>query len=73
MTAKTVAVIGAGASGLINARILMQDGFDVTLLDREKCLGGIWSPNQAYLDLKTQIIGGFMKFSDLSNTEGSSS
>ncbi len=70
MTANTVAVIGAGASGLIVAKILIQDGFDVTIFDREKHLGGIWSPDQAYLDLQTQISAGFMEYSDLPNTEG---
>ncbi len=47
MTSKTVAIIGAGASGLVTAKALIQDGFDVTIFDRENHLGGIWSPDQA--------------------------
>ena len=73
MTSKTVAIIGAGASGLLAAKILIQDGFDVTIFDREKHVGGIWSPDQAYLDLRTQIVAGFMEFSDLPNTGGDDS
>ncbi len=70
MSAKTVAVIGAGASGLVAAKVLMKDGFDVTILEREKHLGGIWSPDQGYVDLRTQIVSGFMEYSDLPDTEG---
>jgi cation diffusion facilitator CzcD-associated flavoprotein CzcO len=73
MTAKTVAVIGAGASGLIAARVLLKDGFNVAIFDREKHVGGIWSPDRAYVDLHTQTVAGFMEYSDLPDTEGNSS
>jgi dimethylaniline monooxygenase (N-oxide forming) len=70
MTAKTVAVVGAGPSGLVAAKVLMDDGFDVTIFDRHKQLGGIWSADWAYADLRTQAVKGFMEFSDLSDPEG---
>jgi len=51
--AKTIAVIGAGSSGIVTAKVLIDNGFDVILFDREKQIGGIWSPNGAYIDLQT--------------------
>jgi cation diffusion facilitator CzcD-associated flavoprotein CzcO len=73
MTAKTVAIVGAGSAGLVAAKVLMEDGFNVTLFERQKHIGGIWSPDWAYADLKTQTVAGFMEFSDLHDTEGNSS
>jgi cation diffusion facilitator CzcD-associated flavoprotein CzcO len=71
--AKTVAVVGAGSSGIVAAKVLIEDGFDVTLFDREKQIGGIWSPDGAYIDLQAQLVAGFMEFSDLTDKEGISS
>ena len=39
----TVAIIGAGDSSLICAKTLLDDRFDVTIFERGKELGGIWS------------------------------
>jgi len=71
--AKTIAVIGAGSSGIVTAKVLIDNGFDVILFDREKQIGGIWSPNGAYIDLQAQLVAGFMEFPDLIDTEGISS
>ena len=38
---KTVAIIGAGASGLVCAKVLMDDGFKVTIFERQREIGGI--------------------------------
>jgi len=73
MTPKTVAIVGAGASGLAIAKVLLEDGFDITVFDRQKTIGGIWSPDWAYADLKTQITAHFLEYSNLSDTEGNSS
>jgi cation diffusion facilitator CzcD-associated flavoprotein CzcO len=70
MPTRTVAIIGAGASGLAAAKVLLEDGFDVTIFDRQKTIGGIWSPDWAYADLHTQLVSGFMEFSNLLDTEG---
>ncbi|CAF3096395.1 unnamed protein product [Rotaria sp. Silwood2] len=70
---KTVAIIGAGSSGLICAKILLDDGFDVILFDRQEELGGIWSSKLAYADLHTQQPGGLMEFSDIFDGEEFSS
>jgi dimethylaniline monooxygenase (N-oxide forming) len=69
VTTKTVAILGAGVSGLAAAKVLLEDGFDVTIFDRQKTVGGIWSPDWAYADLHTQTIGSLMEFSNLHNTE----
>ena len=70
MTAKTVAIIGAGASGLVAAKTLLEDGFDVTIFERQTKVGGLWSPVLAYANLHNQVIAGFMEFSNLADTEG---
>ena len=67
---KTVAIVGAGPSGLVSAKVLLDDGFDVTLFDRQRELGGIWSAETAYVDLHTQQPGGTYEFSDLVHGEG---
>ena len=44
-----VGIIGAGAAGLINAHVLLQDGFtDVTLISRDKSVGGTWMRDCVY-------------------------
>lgn len=67
---KTVAIIGAGASGLVCAKVLLEDGFDVTIFEEQKELGGVWSAEKAYVSLHTQQPGGTIEFSDLYNGEG---
>lgn len=47
--ALAVGIIGAGAAGLINAHVLLQDGFsDVTLVSRDKSVGGTWARTRVY-------------------------
>ena len=70
MNTKTVAIIGAGVSGLAAGKVLLEDGFDVTIFDRQNTLGGIWSPDWAYTNLHTQTIAGLMELSNLPDTEG---
>ncbi|KXJ88367.1 putative dimethylaniline monooxygenase [Microdochium bolleyi] len=48
MAQQTVAVIGAGSSGLSMLKTLREDGFKVTLYERRKEVGGLW----AYTDDK---------------------
>ena len=48
-----VGVIGAGVAGLINAHVLLQDGFsDVTLISRDKSVGGTWERTRVYPGLR---------------------
>ena len=47
-----IGIIGAGSAGLINAHILLQDGFtDVTLISRDKSVGGTWMRDRVYQGL----------------------
>ncbi|KAF4781481.1 dimethylaniline monooxygenase 2 [Colletotrichum scovillei] len=41
--ATTVAVIGAGSTGLSMLKTLREDGFDATLFERRSRVGGLWS------------------------------
>jgi dimethylaniline monooxygenase (N-oxide forming) len=43
-----VGVIGAGISGLVTAKVLLEDGFAVTLLEKESELGGVWAASRTY-------------------------
>lgn len=46
---ESVGIIGAGVAGLINAQVLLQDGFsDVTLISRDKSVGGTWARARVY-------------------------
>ena len=67
--AKSVAIVGAGPSGLVCAKVFLDDGFDVTVFDEQRELGGTWSAEKAYADLHTQQPGGTYEFSDLFDGE----
>lgn len=44
-----IGILGAGVAGLINAYVLLQDGFtDVTVITRDHSVGGIWSRDRVY-------------------------
>lgn len=40
---KKVAIIGAGAAGVISAIMLKKRGFECTLFDTRNCFGGLWN------------------------------
>lgn len=44
---RRVAVIGAGAGGLITADILQKDGFEVVIFERGSYVGGVWKYKDA--------------------------
>lgn len=48
-----VAVIGAGIVGLVQAKILADDGFKVTIFTRDKAVGGTWNSDRIYPGLRT--------------------
>lgn len=50
---KTVAVIGAGIAGLVTAKTLVQDGFEVCVLEKDADVGGTWAPSRTYPGLRT--------------------
>ncbi len=43
ITRKDVIVIGAGISGLVTAKCLKEDGFDVSVFERTGEVGGLWT------------------------------
>ncbi|HBK04533.1 MAG TPA: hypothetical protein DDZ81_01580 [Acetobacteraceae bacterium] len=68
---KRVAIVGAGASGLCNAKYLLQAGFDVTVFEIGSQIGGMWCYNNdsgrssAYRTLHINTSRGVTRFSDL--------
>lgn len=63
-TGGRVCVIGAGVAGLATARVLQDDGFAVTVFDKEDQLGGVWSANRTYPGLRTNSPRECYAFSD---------
>lgn len=47
-----VCVIGAGIAGLVTAKVMAADGFDVTVFEKETSLGGTWNANRTYPGLR---------------------
>ena len=47
-----VCVIGAGIAGLVTAKVLSADGFNVTVLEKESALGGTWNADRTYPGLR---------------------
>ncbi len=54
MKVKTIGIIGAGLSGLVTAKTCLEYGFSVTLFEKDKELGGVWSSSRRYPGLFTQ-------------------
>ncbi len=65
---RPVAIIGAGSSGLVAARVFLQHGFDVQIFEREDDIGGNWNfgkPNaRVYQSTHTISSKPFTQFPD---------
>jgi dimethylaniline monooxygenase (N-oxide forming) len=61
---RRVAVIGAGIAGLVTARVLQADGFDVVVFEKEPAIGGVWAPSRTYPGLRTNNPAETYAFSD---------
>lgn len=59
------AVIGAGPGGIVTAKVLLEDGFDVTVYEQAGAIGGIWREGGAYVGLHNQSVRGLFEFADL--------
>ena len=59
---RRVAIIGAGASGLATARVLLAQGLDCTLFERRPTLGGVWA--DGYLKFGVQVQRELYEFPD---------
>lgn len=63
MSAQKVAVLGAGAAGLITAHTLSRDGFEVQVFTRDHSPGGQWAQERIYPGLKLNSVHGEFSFS----------
>jgi cation diffusion facilitator CzcD-associated flavoprotein CzcO len=61
---KIVAVIGAGIAGLVTAKTLAEDGFDVRVFEKGPDLGGTWAASRTYPGLRTNNTKQTYEFSD---------
>lgn len=61
---KRVVVIGAGIAGLVTAKVLRDDGFDVTAFEKEPAVGGVWVESRTYPGLRTNNSRNTYAFSD---------
>src|SRR5215470_12455347 len=59
---RRVAIIGAGASGLATARVLLAQGLDCTVFERRTTLGGVWA--DGYLNFGVQVQRELYEFPD---------
>lgn len=60
-----IAIIGAGFSGLANARVHREFGHDVTVFEKAPDVGGVWSRTRRYPGLRTQNDKGSYALSEL--------
>ncbi len=63
---KTVAVIGAGPSGLVTAKCMLEVGLSPTIFDKAPELGGVWNPrvNPFWSSMRTNVSRYACCFSD---------
>jgi dimethylaniline monooxygenase (N-oxide forming) len=59
-----VGVIGAGIAGLVTAKVLRDDGFKVTVFEKESAIGGVWIESRTYPGLRTNNSRDSYAFSD---------
>lgn len=49
-----ICVIGAGISGLVSAKTFLESGYEVTVFEKQKGLGGVWEKSRTYPGLTIQ-------------------
>ncbi|MGW2665978.1 flavin-containing monooxygenase [Nocardia tengchongensis] len=59
-----VGIIGAGIAGLVTAKVLRDDGFDVVVFDKETAAGGVWIESRTYPGLRTNNSRATYAYSD---------
>ncbi|MGW4117714.1 flavin-containing monooxygenase [Nocardia sp. NPDC004711] len=50
---KRAGIIGAGIAGLVTAKVLRDDGFEVVIFEKEGAAGGVWIEARTYPGLRT--------------------
>ncbi len=66
---KSVCIIGAGVAGLVSAKVLKHDGFDVTVFEKDSAIGGVWAKSRAYPGLRSNNPKEAYAFSDFDYPE----
>jgi thioredoxin reductase len=61
---RRVCVIGAGIAGVVAAKVLRDDGFDVRVFEKLPSIGGVWAPMHTYPGLRTNSPRETYAFSD---------
>ncbi len=59
-----VCVLGAGIAGLVTAKVLRDDGFEVSVFEKKPNIGGVWAPSRTYPELRTNTPREMYEFSD---------
>jgi len=65
MEIKQVGIIGAGVTGLVTAKTFLEEGYQVTVFEKQKGLGGVWEKSRTYPELATQTPGNIYSFSEI--------
>ena len=65
-----VCIIGAGIAGLVTAKVLQEDGFDVVVFEKQPEIGGVWSSGRTYPGLRANNSRETYAFADLPYPEG---
>lgn len=60
-----VCIVGAGVAGLVSAKVLRDDGFDVTVFEKADDVGGVWLESRTYPDVRTNTPREAYAFSDV--------
>lgn len=63
-TMKHIGIIGAGLSGLATAKAFLQQGYEVTIIEKAAAIGGVWEQRRSYLGVATQTTRDEYAFSD---------
>ncbi|YAF96013.1 MAG: flavin-containing monooxygenase [Nodularia sp. CChRGM 3473] len=64
MAIQHICIIGAGISGLVAAKTFIEEGYEVTVFEKQKGLGGVWEGSRTYVGLTTQNPRDTYAFSD---------
>jgi len=65
---KNICIIGAGVSGIGTARILIDEGMEVTVLEKTDKLSGVWA--EGYVGFGIQVPGNLYEFPDQQLPQG---